>query len=130
MATVRPHEERRQFSRISFQRPAMFTCGGAAVMAGVLDISMRGALLEIPPSFAAAAGAHCVLVIRLDGGDAMIQLEGEVVHRGGTRVGMRCTSIDLESIGHLRRVVELNLGDEDLLHRELAALIGLQAGSP
>ena len=30
--------------------------------------------------------------------------------------------IDLESISHLRRLVELNLGDSSLLERELAAL--------
>ena len=64
------------------------------------------------------------LVIRLDGAEAVICLEGEVVHRAAARLGMRCTSIDLESVGHLRRMVELNLGDEELLHRELAALIG------
>jgi len=33
--------------------------------------------------------------------------------------------IDLDSISHLRRLVELNLGDEALLERELAALGGV-----
>lgn len=126
MATLRPHQERRRFSRITFHRPAQFTVGGTGGLVGVLDLSLRGALLEVPPGFAADAGAHCALVIRLDGAEAIIQLEGEVAHRAGNRLGVRCTSIDLESVGHLRRVVELNLGDEELLHRELATLIGCQ----
>ncbi len=124
MATVRVQEERRRFSRISLERPAMFTVGAATCVAEVVDLSLQGALLLVPPAFAAGAGAHCTMVIRLDGADAVIQMQGEVVHRSGERVGLRCTSIDLESIGHLRRAVELNLGDEELLHRELAALIG------
>lgn len=37
-------------------------------------------------------------------------------------LGFVCRHIDLDSISHLRRLVELNLGDEQLLERELAAL--------
>ena len=40
----------------------------------------------------------------------------------GDLVGMVCRHIDVDSISHLRRLVELNLGDEALLERELAAL--------
>ncbi len=124
MATVGPREERRRFSRVSVERPAIFTVGDATCLAEVVDVSLQGALLTVPPGFAAEPGARCTLVIRLDGADATIQLDGEVVHRAGARAGLRCTSVDLESIGHLRRMVELNLGDDELLHRELAALIG------
>jgi hypothetical protein len=124
MATVRPHDERRRFSRISFHRPARFTTVSATGMCGVLDLSLKGALLEIPPGFSAAQGTPCTVVIQLDQGESVIHLDGEVAHREGTHLGVRCTSIDLESIGHLRRVVELNLGDEELLHRELATLVG------
>jgi hypothetical protein len=37
-------------------------------------------------------------------------------------LGFVCQYIDLDSISHLRRLVELNLGDGSLLERELAAL--------
>ncbi len=126
MATLQPHPERRQFSRITFHRPALFTVGGTGGLVSVLDVSLTGARLERPPGFPAEAGGRCALVIRLDGAETVIQLEGEVAHRAGNRLGIRCTSIDLESVGHLRRVVELSLGDEELLHRELATLIGFQ----
>lgn len=124
MATVQAQDERRRFSRITFHRPAHLTIGTAATMVGVLDVSLKGALLEVPQGFSAAPDARCSLVIRLDAGEAMIQLDGHVAHRDGSRLGVRCTSIDLESIAHLRRVLELNLADEDLLHRELASLAG------
>ncbi len=124
MATVSPYDERRRFSRITFHRPAVLRAGGAATTVGVLDVSLKGALLEVPAGLVAEAGTPCALVIHLDAGEATIHLDGEVAHHDGSKLGVRCTSIDLESIGHLRRVVELNLADEDLLQRELATLIG------
>jgi len=35
---------------------------------------------------------------------------------------LRCLSIDLDSITHLRRLLELNLGDPQLVERELLQL--------
>jgi hypothetical protein len=125
MATARSHPERRSFSRITFHRPARLMVGESTDDVEVLDVSLRGALVHVPPTFAAPEDARCTLRIRLDAGEAVIQLQGQVAHREGDRLGVRCTSIDLESIRHLRRVVELNLGDEGLLHRELASLIGM-----
>jgi hypothetical protein len=124
MATFQPHDERRRFSRIAFHRPAELVVSGAGVPCGVLDVSLRGALVEVPPAFPAEEGQPCTLVIRLGVPDARIEMDGLVAHREGSSLGVRCTGIELESITHLRRLVEMNLGDADLLHRELAALIG------
>lgn len=126
MATVRPHDERRRFSRIAFHRPATFRAEGAATTVGVLDVSLKGALLEVPAALPAEPGVRCSLTIHLDAGESVIQLDGEVAHRSGSKLGVRCTSVDLESVGHLRRVLELSLADEHLLDRELATLIGIQ----
>ena len=46
-----------------------------------------------------------------------------VAHREGRRAGLACQSIDVDSVTHLRRLVELNAGDPDLLQRELSALL-------
>jgi hypothetical protein len=46
-----------------------------------------------------------------------------VAHIEDDRVGVSCSHIDLDSAAHLRRLVELNLGDEAQLHRELQALM-------
>lgn len=117
--------ERRRFSRISFHRPAELTVGGRAVPCRVLDLSLKGALLEVDEPLGAAAALPCALDIRLDAlGVEHIRMDGEVVHVEGGHAGFVCDGIDLESITHLRRFVELNLGDEDALHRELGALVG------
>jgi len=116
-------DERRRFSRIVFHRPAELESRGERATGELLDVSLKGALLEVPAAFRGQSGHPCALVIRLDAGDALIRMDGEIAHRAGRLVGVRCDEIDLESIAHLRRLVELNLGDDELLHRELAALV-------
>jgi hypothetical protein len=116
-------EERRRFSRIRFHRPAELDAHGERVSCELLDISLKGALFEIPATARAHVDEPATLTIRLDAGDATIRMSGRLVHREGVQVGLRCAEIDIDSIAHLRRLVELNLGDEALLERELSALI-------
>jgi hypothetical protein len=116
-------DERRRFSRIAFHRPAELEVKGKPTGCDLLDVSLKGALVEVPAGFADEVGTGCSLSIHLDAGDATIRMEGEIAHRQGEFVGVRCDEIDLESIAHLRRLVELNLGDDEVLHRELAALV-------
>jgi len=132
-------DERRRFSRITFHRPALLEVGGVETTCEILDLSLKGANVEVPSSFAGRAGDPCALVIHLapqgapndEGGFAaspaagpFIRMEGTLVHREPGRAGVRCDGIDLEGIAHLRRFVELNLGDDALLHREMGALVG------
>lgn len=93
----------------------------------MLDISLRGLLLDCDvgaelPASGAPAGAR----VQLDDADFDIALEGTVIHVEGTHVGVECTRMDLESAARLRRLVELNLADVELLERELAELIRTQ----
>jgi hypothetical protein len=117
------NDERRRFSRVVFHRPAQVDAGAERATCEVLDVSLKGALVEAPFGFRAGVGEPCTLTIRLDAGEAAIRMEGEIVHRQGMQLGIRCKEIDLDSIAHLRRLVELNVGDDELLQRELAALV-------
>lgn len=48
-----------------------------------------------------------------------------LAHEKGRQLGFYCEEIDLDSITHLRRLIELNLGSSELLERELSALVQL-----
>jgi hypothetical protein len=50
-------------------------------------------------------------------------METRVTHIEGRYAGLDCHNIDLDSVTHLRRLVEFNLGSEELLERELSALL-------
>ncbi len=113
----------RRFKRIAYHRPAVLDLRVLRAECEVLDVSLKGALVEVGPTARPKVGDTCSLVIRLDGGDAVVRMDGEVAHVNGRHVGVKADEMELESVEHLRRLVEVNLGDEEELHRELAALV-------
>lgn len=114
--------ERRGFWRAVFHSPVRVTTHGEQVFAQLQDISLKGALLEVGKGWQGKPGDECQLFLDLGMGTA-ITLWAKVQHVEGRHVGLLCTSIDLDSITHLRRLVELNSGDPGLLERELGSLV-------
>ena len=89
----------------------------------MLDLSLKGALLRLPAGTAATPGMPCLLKVQLSDLETGIAMAGELAHVEGDHAGVLCRSIDIESITHLRRLIEMNLGDASLLDRDLKALI-------
>jgi hypothetical protein len=96
--------------------------GGRRHGSRLIDISLKGALVELPSDWRPATGQRVGLEIRLLDSPITIRMDSEVAHVEGERLGLHCLSIDLESMTHLRRLMELNLGDSRLLERELLSL--------
>ena len=115
-------ENRRQFSRIQFNTEARLSLPSGESGVEVLDLSLKGALVRSARSLAGHIGSKGTLIIRLDEMGTTIHMEITVTHQAGNDYGLACREIDLDSITHLRRLVELNLGDEKLLERELSKL--------
>ena len=116
-------QKRRLFTRIPFEADVTLSTFPGKHECQLVDLSLRGALVERHLPWRAAIGDPCSLTIRLAGGGESIRMAGEIAHLEAGRLGMHCTEIDLESITNLRRLVELNLGDEAELHREIAAMV-------
>lgn len=114
--------EKRHFQRILFDAPVTLDLGAATYSSRLIDLSLRGALIQRPLDWPAQATGGAQLRIRL-GDDTQIQMEAQLAHGEGDRLGFQCRHIDMDSITHLRRLVELNLGDDALLRRELEELI-------
>jgi hypothetical protein len=114
-------EDRRQFHRILFDAASTLTTPDGTFKSKLLDISLNGVLMGAPEGWVGACGDHAELKVHL-ADDAIISMEIEVTHQEADHLGLRCIHIDMESIGHLRRLVELNLGDPSMLERELSAL--------
>ena len=118
------NEERRHYSRIAFDSPAQLVLGDQHLAVRVLDLSLKGALLGLPESVELPSGAECLLQVELDETGDRICMQNRIAHGRAGLAGLVCQSIDIDSVTHLRRLVELNLGNADLLQRELSALIG------
>jgi PilZ domain len=115
--------DRRQFWRATFRSPVQLANKSGSVDAELIDISLKGALLKAPLGWSGQVDDSCQVKLKLAKGESIV-MQGRVAHVRGRRVGLRCERIDLDSITHLRRLVELNAGDAALLEREVAALIG------
>lgn len=120
MTTV-DKDERRNFHRILFDAPVTVSHNNKHFHSKLIDISLNGALLETATGFSGKSGDTVLLNIRL-GDDIFIDMEAQIAHLENAQIGMHCVHIDMESISHLRRLVELNLGDTASLERELSAL--------
>jgi hypothetical protein len=120
-------DDRRHHSRITFHTTAHLLLGDRRIEVKVLDLSLKGALIQLSDAGLvddAVAGLICQLNVGLDDAEGdQITMETKVAHAHGSRIGLLCRNIDLDSVTHLRRLVELNLGDPGLLERELSALI-------
>ena len=122
MDTEEP-DDKRHFSRISFVTSIHLVNAEGSWNAQLIDISLKGILASRPGGWNARIGDRYLVEMLTENPDATIRMDVSVAHIEDQRAGFRCEHIDLDSISHLRRLVELNLGDSEMLHRELTELI-------
>lgn len=115
-------ENRRQFTRILFSIDAQLEVEEQSFQVNIHDISLNGALVSAPAEAATLKSKLGTLSFSLAGTEAMVTMHIAVVHTELAEVGLQCNAIDIESVSHLRRLVELNLGDENQLNKELSQL--------
>ncbi|MCH2342238.1 PilZ domain-containing protein [Pseudomonas sp. NPDC047963] len=115
------NNERRRFQRFEFDAETELRQGEHCWPVQLHDLSLKGLLVHRPDEWDADPAQPFEARIRLSD-DAEVRMQVEMTHGEGELVGLVCRHIDVDSISHLRRLVELNLGDEALLERELAAL--------
>ena len=120
--------EKRRFTRIPFEAETRITNPetGASCSVQLLDISLKGALTTLPHSWHAKIGNTYLLELLLAATDTEIklQMEARLVHVEDDHFGFQYQNMDLDTATHLHRLIELNLGDEKLMERELAELAG------
>ncbi|MGD8112012.1 PilZ domain-containing protein [Vibrio sp. TRT 21S02] len=117
--------ERRRFSRIIYQAQATLQQNGTTISAEVNDLSLHGLLLKSEQADKLTPNQTVDVEFSLPDSDVVIQLVGNLISGSNGILRMSIDHIDINSIGHLKRLVELNVGDDSLLHRELEHLSDL-----
>lgn len=112
--------DKRLFRRIAFDCPASIRQGDQTWEATTVDLSLHGILLDsqahdLDPEQEVVVDVHL-------NDETKISMQCELRHQNQQRFGFCCCYIDLESITHLRKLLELNLGEPSLLERELQQL--------
>lgn len=117
-----PTVERRRFKRIAFDARTELKQGAHTWPVKLIDLSLKGLLIEKPEPWEGHSSDPFVADVYL-GDEAKVEMQVLLAHDDHGQLGFRCEEIELESISHLRRVIELNLGDPAELEREFAELI-------
>ena len=113
----------RRYSRFPLEGSVRIYSGSAMWAASLIDLSIRGALVTRPQAFEAAPGGRFRLDLRLEGGP-IIGMAVSLSRLEPQALAFSCERIDLDSFLRLKRTIELNLGNANLLSRELSSLGG------
>ncbi|MFZ5484237.1 MAG: PilZ domain-containing protein [Pseudomonadota bacterium] len=114
--------EKRHFHRVGHDARATLSHAGHSWTCRVEDLSLRGCLVELTEPLPILADEDYLLSIHLTY-SIHIEMTVRLAHQDDRQVGFRCVSIDSDSVGQLRRLIELNLGDSALLERDMRELV-------
>ncbi|WP_338583189.1 PilZ domain-containing protein [Pseudomonas sp. MAG733B] len=114
--------DRRRFKRIAFDARTELSQGEFIWPVKLIDLSLKGLLIERPEPWLGDGKQDFFVDIHLSE-DVDIEMDVQLTHEDHGQLGFVCRHISLESIERLRRLIELNLGDQAELERELGALI-------
>ena len=89
----------------------------------LLDLSLKGLLVESPKTWDPDLSQDFEAYIVLNDEVTEVQMQVELRHEEPSRLGFICLYIDIDSMSHLHRLVELNVTDSTEMMRELRELI-------
>lgn len=114
--------ERRRYTRINFNARVCLRQNNLSFDSNLVDISLNGLLLDTPQNYEIRTDSPLEAHIQLTD-DTEICMSVRLVHSGSDVLGFKCESIDVDSIAHLRRLIELNIDDPRAAERVLNELV-------
>ena len=117
-------EAARRYYRMVYATPAQLIQGDDSWDSKLLDLSLQGAMVEIPQNWNGQENEDYHLRFSLAESDVVIEMDVTLKKIHASKgLGLQCHHIDIDSATHLKRMIELNVGDDEELHRELELLI-------
>lgn len=113
-------QNERKFMRTDFYVNGFFNDGGKTITFKVVNLSLKGALIHLDEELTLPSNKEIEISILLTHSDVKIVVQCEVVHISEEGYyGLKFDSIDLDSMIHLRRLLELNTIPEGEIEKEL-----------
>lgn len=117
-------QDTRRFTRLPAASRARLTLPDIDIDGELQDISLKGALMlcvsqAVPEQH---LGHAATLTILLNEGEVVLTFAVRIAHLEDHFAGIEFLEMDLDTKSHLRRLVELNLGSDETLQRELGML--------
>ena len=111
--------DERRFRRVPFATEVQLVAGTQRHSCQLLDIALRGALLECAEPWTLPVGTMASLAIPLPDSAITLNFDAELVHHEGAHLGFQFLHEDLQTFTHLRKLLELNTGDPEGIRSEL-----------
>lgn len=111
--------DRRRFTRINFDAETELSKGTDSWPVQLADISFNGIMVRSEQPLPLDKGDVVKATVHLLGNQVTINTPATLAHQEEHHYGFLIENLDLDSLTQLRRLIELNLGDEALLEREL-----------
>jgi len=108
----------RNYRRIPFTTTATILLGHRRLVCELVDLALRGTLLQTDEEVSLSIGECAQVEIELASSELKLTFEVELIHRAQNQYGFLFIGADDESLAHLRRLLELNLGDGEQVDRE------------
>jgi len=80
----------------------------------VINISVNGASIQSPDNWPGSINDNVRMTLILDGTDVELKLSGTITHQHPGILGIKFSTLNLDSLLHLQNVLELNLHEEAL----------------
>lgn len=124
---VNKPQDQRKFTRVPFDAKVKVNIDspqGIQFDGVLMDISFKGLMIEAhPPAASITLGSTGLATIILSTGNIEFDLRVRVKHIEKNSFGLQVEQMPIEAAEHLRALMLHNLGEEQLLQRELQALV-------
>ena len=112
--------ERRHFTRVPFIDKVYLLLEESSQNVEILDVSLQGALIQVSGNVSSDPVESCRLEMVLSE-EIKIQAECRKVFcdEASCHWGLQFEKMDIDSLTHLRRLLEVNVGDSEQISKEL-----------
>lgn len=111
----------RRFRRIPFETQVTLNVGNDVWSGELLEVALKGAMVRTGTPLPLTPGSNCNLCITLPGTPISLNFQAMLIHSEESCHGFRFVSEDLDTLTHLRKLIELNTGDAEATRSELSA---------
>ena len=115
--------EMRRFSHIKFEETCVVEIDARSIEARLVNLSLKGATVKFGEDTATGKGEGLRLSFHLGNLDFLLQFRAEVVHSCGNYAGVKFVETDIDTMIHLRNLLEARTADPAQVKRELDLLV-------
>ena len=110
--------DKRQFHRVQLLSNTILSNNDSTYQGHLENISMTGALIRLYHGIVVPQGSEYVLTVIIDGEDAPLQLNVEIMHVSFTLVGIKIVSFKTDTGTRLAKLIERFSSEPDVVSAE------------